>query len=108
MSVLLYVNKGLFHFVCSRKRTTSEFTTLTDSPWKVSDRQCFTLKSKLANWIQPRCTCYFFCLLKDVLVLLKEAVYGDSHSGPQSVGLLKSPLSCLPQLRGERAPPSAT
>lgn len=35
-------------------------------------------------------------------VFLKEPVHGDCHSGPQSVGLLKSPLRCLPWLsRGE-------
>lgn len=107
-AALCRVNKGLFHFVCSRKSTISQFIPLTDLPWKVSDRQRFALKSKPANWIQPCRTCYFYCLLKDVLVFLKEAVYGDSHSGPQSAGLLKSPLSCLPCLRGGRAPPSAT
>lgn len=104
------VNKGLFHFVCTRKCTISQFMPLADSTWKVSERQCFTLKSKLANWIQPCRTCYFYCLLKDVLVFLKEAAYGDSNSGPQSVGLLKSPLSCLPRLpwREGGPQPSAT
>ncbi len=74
------------------------------SPCKVSDCQSFALKSKLANWIQPRHTCCFYCLLKDVPLFLKEAVYGDSHSGPQSVKLSTLPLSCLPWLLGGRGP----
>lgn len=92
---LCCVNKGLLHFVGSRKSMTDKFIPLTDLPRKVCDRQCFTLKSKLANCIQPCLTRYFYCLLEDVLVFLKEAVCGDSHSGSQSVGLSKSPLSCL-------------
>lgn len=71
-------------------------------PGKFQAAVVFLSRAKLANWIQPCCTCYFYCLLKDMPVLLKEPVYGDSHSEPQSVGLLKSPLRCLPQLsRGE-------
>lgn len=40
-------------------------------PPKAADHQFFPLKSKLANWIQPR---YFNRPLKDVPVFLKEAV----------------------------------
>lgn len=42
------------------------------------------------------------------LVFLKETVYGDSHSGPQSARLLKLPLSCLLRLHRGRALPNAT
>lgn len=93
-----------FIFVYSGKSTIGQFIPLTDSPWKVSDLQIFTLKSKFTNWIQPCLTCYFCCLLKDVLMFLKEVVCGDSHSGPHSVGLLKSPLSCLLWLPWRESP----
>lgn len=106
-SSMLYQHRR-FHFVCSKKSAVRQYIRLTDSPWKVSDCQCFTLKSKLSNWIQPRLTCYLCCLLKDTLVFLKETVYGDSHSGPQSARLLKLPLSCLLRLHRGRALPNAT
>lgn len=73
-------------------------------PGKFQAAVVFLSRAKLANWIQPCCTCYFYCLLKDVPVLLKEPVYGDSHSEPQSAGLLKSPLRCVPRLRGGEGP----
>lgn len=54
----------------------------------------FTFKSTPANWIQlqPHVFVSMAYLLKDVLEFLKEPVYSNSHSGPQSVGLSKAAI----------------